>query len=459
MNLQELLRDFTTQPIPDCEITGLETTSSRIKEGFLFFAIEGHRADGHTYIAQAVEAGAVAVIGTRTVIEATVPYLVVEDIRYVLAHVAKRFYQNPSASKCMIGITGTNGKTTTSFMLKEMLEASGLRCSLFGTVKYEINGEDFASLNTTPDSLQLQQYIHRSQDDVVIMEVSSHGIDQQRIEGLEFDYAFFTNLDHDHLDYHETMEAYFEVKARLFNQLKPGGKAVINTQNPWGAQLAERLEAQGIEILNVPHANLLEERAETTFPTIKGMHNRFNAAMAWVVAEDMMCTRQVLIQGLHSFKGVPGRFQLYPLTTGATVVIDYAHTAEAFEFLLQTAREEGARRIFHVFGFRGNRDRTKRQKMLDVSTRLSDVVILTVDDLNGLSIEELLAEYDELNYSGTVIPDRTEAIHAALHQASSGDWVIITGRGVEPYKKIYRHATTTDDETVLLYQQARRAPQ
>lgn len=456
MNLQELLKDFTTQSIPDCTITGLETNSSRIQEGFVFFAIEGHHADGHTYISHAIENGAVAVVGTRTGIELDVPYLVVEDIRYVLAQSAKRFYRNPSTSKCMIGITGTNGKTTTSFMLKAMLEAAGMSCSLFGTVKYEINGEVFASPNTTPDSLQLQRYIHQSKDDVVIMEVSSHGIDQQRIEGIEFDYAFFTNLDHDHLDYHETMEAYFEVKARLFHQLKPTGKAVINTQSPWGVQLAERLEEQHIDVVKVSSASLLTEKAHGNFPHVKGIHNRFNAAMAWVAAEDMECPQENLVEGLTTFAGVPGRFQIYSFSSGVKAVVDYAHTAEAFDYLLQTAKEEGAKRIFHVFGFRGKRDRTKRQKMMDISVKWSDRVFLTMDDLNGLTREELLSEYQELDFSGDVIPDRTEAIHLALEQAQPGDWVMITGRGMEPYKDNYQYATTTDDETVRLFEQACR---
>lgn len=451
MNLQELLKDFTTQSIPDYPITGLETNSSRIQEGFLFFAIEGHHADGHTYISHAIENGAVAVVGTRTGIELDVPYLVVKDIRYVLAQSAKRFYRNPSASKCMIGITGTNGKTTTSFMLKAMLEAAGMSCSLFGTVKYEINGEVFASPNTTPDSLQLQRYIHQSKDDVVIMEVSSHGIDQQRIEGIEFDYALFTNLDHDHLDYHNTMDAYFEVKARLFDQLKVDGKAVVQTENPWGAKLAARLRERGVPLLEVPSPERLREKK---LPHVKGIHNRFNAAMAWVTAADMDCPSHKLTEGLTAFSGVPGRFQLYPLSSGATAVVDYAHTAEAFDYLLQTVKEEGARRILHVFGFRGNRDRTKRQQMMDMSMRWSDEVILTVDDLNGLTLQELLLDYQELSHSATLIEDRTEAIFAALKWAGEGDWVVITGRGMEPYKETYRHASATDEETILLYQQA-----
>lgn len=314
MNLQELLKDFTTQSIPTTPITGLETNSSRIQKGFVFFAIPGHHADGHTYISQAIDNGAVAVVGTRTNLELTVPYIEVQDIRYVLAQSAKRFYRNPSATKCMIGITGTNGKTTTSFLLKEMLEASGLSCSLFGTVKYEINGEEFASPNTTPDSLQLQQFIHKSEDDVIIMEVSSHGIDQLRIEGIEFDFALFTNLDHDHLDYHKTMDAYFEVKARLFDQLKPSGKAVVNTQSVWGKTLAERLKGRGVEVITIEDASLLEERSGTTFPTIKGTHNRLNAAMAWLVAEHMDCEHAVLVKGLHAYKGVPGEISTLQLT-------------------------------------------------------------------------------------------------------------------------------------------------
>lgn len=460
MQLNELLEDLVPGTLPVLDIKGLETNSSRVREGHIFFAIKGHQSDGHDYIEDAIQAGAVAVIGTREHVEIQVPYIQVENIRYILAHAAKRYYGNPSAQKVMIGITGTNGKTTTSFLLKHMLEAAGYSCALFGTVNYIINGETLTSPNTTPDSLQLQKYIRESQDDVVIMEVSSHGIDQLRIEGIEFDYALFTNLDHDHLDYHHTMEAYFAVKARLFEQLKTEGHAVVNTLNSYGHRLVGLLKEQHLPVLTLGvsthhdarldmHKRVLEIAGKPLeLSTIVGSHNVQNAAMAALTAAHLGTTMAQVQEGLEAFTGVPGRFQIYRLDDGVTAVVDYAHTAEAFEHILRTAKEEGAENLFHVFGFRGNRDRTKRQKMVDVSNKWSTHVILTFDDLNGLEPVEMERQLCELQFEGRVIADRTIAIQSALEEAQSGDWVLITGKGTETYKQSFELPCTSDSEVV-----------
>lgn len=449
MYLHELLDAFSIQnSYPSIQIRGVETNSRRVQPGDVFFALTGHTSNGHDYIDQAVAAGAVAVVGTQECTLVEIPYIRVADTRKAVALAAKRFYNHPSSRKVVIGITGTNGKTTTSFLLREMLEQAGKRCALFGTVHYVINGKTLPSPNTTPDSLQFQRLLHESEDDVVIMEVSSHGIDQLRIEGIEFDFAVFTNLDQDHLDYHGTMDAYFEVKSRLFNQLKSKGTAVVWSENAWGSRLADQLKARGVRVIAVDKRNMEDSLQSQHLP----FHNRINAELAATIAIQMGCSKEGIQQALHSFQGVPGRFELIEVPNDIHVVIDYAHTADAFNQVLSSVRNLAKGRILHVFGFRGNRDASKRQAMIEASLKGSDLSILTSDDRNGVSQLEMESQLDKLEFTGKRIQDRTEAIGFALEQAVSGDWIVITGKGNEPYKDDYEAPCQSDRETVEWYQ-------
>ncbi|WP_392455338.1 UDP-N-acetylmuramoyl-L-alanyl-D-glutamate--2,6-diaminopimelate ligase [Chryseomicrobium aureum] len=446
MLLEELLASLSQDPLPEVELTGIETNSLHVQPGNLFFALVGHVSDGHAYIEDAIERGAVAVVGTKPLAPFKVPYIQVEDSRKAVALAAKRYYNNPSASKTVIGITGTNGKTTTSFYLKEMLEKAGKKCALFGTVQYIINGQELPSPNTTPDSLNFQRLLHESQDDVVIMEVSSHGIDQLRIEGIEFDFAVFTNLDQDHLDYHGTMENYFQVKAKLFDQLKPTGVAVIWTEGYWGRRLAQKLENGPHHVLELSK-RAVERFADSNIP----FHNQMNAVLAAAIAKKMIVEEQVVEQVIQQFSGVPGRFEVIHFTEDRHVVIDYAHTADAFTQVLASVRKLAKGRVFHVFGFRGGRDETKRQAMVEASEKGSDVQVLTFDDLNGLPVQAMQEQLQKLRFTGIRIDDRTEAIAYALEQASAGDWVVITGKGNEQYRDRYMAPCQSDSETVDWY--------
>ena len=451
-------------------IQGITNDSREVTEGDIFVAISGYKIDGHTYIQSAVESGAAAIVGEKDEREiySAVPYFHVPNGRKALAELAGKFYNPEQEDKTIIGITGTNGKTTTSFMLKHILEENGKACSLFGSVYNIINGErEESAVHTTMDALALQKALNKSKDEYVIMEVSSHALSQYRVDGIEYDIAIFTNLDHDHLDYHKDMEDYFLTKARLFEKLKPNGNAIIHTDNPWGRRLVRMLENQEmihLSTIGMRNADLcvhtssgkaaeLFEESGFHLPVllpIMGKHNLHNAALAYQAAKSIGLNPNDIIRALQSFEGVPGRFNVQKLPNGATFVIDYAHTGDAFSHCLKTAREMGAKRVIHIFGFRGDRDKSKRKKMVEISMLLSDLYILTLDDLHAESEEEMVNMLHKLNSSkkGLVIMDRTKAIEYALHHSRAGDWILITGKGDEKYQHSYAIPTSSDKETV-----------
>lgn len=459
----------------DPDLTGIQMDSRKVKPGDLFVAITGFQIDGHKFISEAINNGAAAVIGENE-LELEVPYIQVFDSRQALGRSASAFYQHPSRKHTVIGVTGTNGKTTVSYILKHILESAGKSCSLLGTVSYIINDEVYKPSNTTPDALQIQELLAKSNDEFVVLEVSSHALKQSRIEGLELDFGLFTNLSHDHLDYHPTIEDYFEAKTLMYNYLKNEGTAVVSRLGEWGDKLASILEAKKIPVYSFGYDDLhdliiedIKLNGETkfdikmggityplTFPS-HGLHNVYNAAMAFLTAVKIGIRPDVITAALKSFPGVPGRFEMIPHPEGATFIIDYAHTKDAIEYCLQAAEEHGAVRIKHIFGFRGERDRTKREHMVKASAAMSDEFILTFDDLNGISADEMANELKELNgqfgmNKGKVITDRTIAIRTAWENARSGEWILITGKGPEEYQSMFELPTSTDKETLLYLQ-------
>lgn len=470
MQLCKLLKNTAYKGFIDSalDVTGISDNSRHIQNGNLFVAITGCETDGHQFIEQAIENGAVAIVGEKNINDLPIPYIRVSNGRLALAQVACQFYGEPSKRKKVIGITGTNGKTTTTYMIRHLLQSNGYSCSLFGTIENTINGQTFKRPNTTLSALELQKYIAESNDDFVIVEVSSHGIDQCRITAIEFDCCLFTNLDNEHLDYHKTVKSYFEVKAQLFQQLKPTGFAIVNTDDSWGKYLYDRLKTQSISVFSVGHQqNTDVEICSLETPQIKisintdiqpetyhissslpGVHNLYNAAMAVATLNKMELNVEQMDTHFLTFKGVPGRFHMTMYCSNRTVVVDYAHTSQAFQYLLQTAIKLGAKRLIHVFGFRGKRDQLKRKEMLCISQKYSDVVILTTDDLNGIPMEQMVNSYEEISPETMIIMDRTNAIQYALDLAKEGDWVFITGKGHETYKQTYHLPTVSDIETV-----------
>ncbi|GGM23977.1 UDP-N-acetylmuramoyl-L-alanyl-D-glutamate--2,6-diaminopimelate ligase [Paraliobacillus quinghaiensis] len=476
MNILRILKNVAYKTdynnLDTLEIKEITESSTNMKEGSLFIAIKGYETDGHAYIDDAIDKGAAAIIGQNDISNLPVPYIQVENSRKALANIASNFYDNPSCKKKMIGITGTNGKTTTSYLIKHILEESGKSCSLIGTIETIINGEKDNSINTTPGAFTINKLLDRSEDEFVIIEASSHGLSQYRLEGITFDICLFLNLSHEHLDYHDSMEEYFETKALLFKKLKENGLALVNTDNEWGKKLHVRLEQENIKtysigvednsnyrmmdinVLGNGSTKLEHKQATYTLDCpMKGIHNMYNACMAYATADQLSIEEETIIKALKNFPGVDGRFQIFSQSNGAKVIIDYAHTTDAFFNCLQTAKEEGAKRIIHIFGFRGNRDTSKRHAMLELTAGLSDQYLLTLDDLNAVPLEEMIETLEEIhdaigNDKGVVIPDRTLAIQEAMQNSIAGDWIIITGKGHESYQQAFALPTMTDKETV-----------
>jgi UDP-N-acetylmuramoyl-L-alanyl-D-glutamate--2,6-diaminopimelate ligase len=459
----------------DPELSGIQMDSRKVKPGDLFVAITGFQIDGHKFIDEAIDNGAAAVIGENE-LDIAAPYIQVFDSRLALGRAASAFYQNPSRKHTVIGITGTNGKTTVSYILKHILEHAGKSCSLLGTVSYIINNEVYKPSNTTPDALQIQELMSKSNDEFVVLEVSSHALKQYRIEGLELDYGLFTNLSHDHLDYHPTIEDYFEAKTLMYNYMKKEGAAVVSRLGEWGDKLASMLSAKEIPVYSIGYDDFHDLKIEDiklngetrfelkmkgityslTFPS-PGLHNVYNAAMAFLTAVKIGISPELITEALKTFPGVPGRFEMIPHPEGATFIIDYAHTKDAIEYCLQAAQEHEAVRVKHIFGFRGDRDKTKREHMVKASAAMSDEFTLTFDDLNGISEEEMADELRQLNErfgmnKGRVITDRTMAIRDAWENAQNGEWILITGKGPEEYQSVYALPTTSDKETLLYLQ-------
>ncbi|MDN7240765.1 UDP-N-acetylmuramoyl-L-alanyl-D-glutamate--2,6-diaminopimelate ligase [Planococcus sp. N028] len=455
----------------DQTVLGIAENSLLVEPGFLFIAVKGHGRDGHHFIEQAVENGASIIIGELDRIDVPVPYIQVQDSRKAVGRIANKFYHNPSKDKLMIGITGTNGKTTTSYMLKHIFESNGKSCAVIGTIQNIVNGKTIKSTNTTPSSLVAHQLLAASTDDVVIMEVSSHGLVQHRIAGIEFDFCLFTNLHHEHLDYHGTLSNYFQAKALLFQHLKPTGQAIVSTDTVWGLKLADMLKSKGIPTREVGQTTendsqrvifnpenstieLLKEGEAFTVPSsLAGLHNLYNALLAYATAEASGINKNRIADSLADFKGVAGRLELFKMHNGATVIIDYAHTPDAILHVLTTAKQLGAKKVVHIFGFRGNRDISKRKDMLFVSSDLSDQYILTLDDLNSVSCADMLSELTLLNDSygnekGLIVPDRTLAIKLAMEYSQSNDYIVITGKGHETYQQPFQLSTPSDQETV-----------
>ena len=477
MKLTTLFESFSSlSEIPgldlEMEVTGITDDSRNIKPGMVFIAIKGYQYDGHNYIIDAAKNGASLIIGELPQVDlVNTPYLLVENSRKMLGQLTSIFYGNPSSNKIVIGVTGTNGKTTTSYLLKHLLEKLGYTTSLIGTIEYVINGKASKSLNTTPSSLLLQEMMAQSNDQVVILEVSSHGLTQYRLEGITFDYALFTNLQHDHLDYHNTMEDYFEAKALLFDKLKPNGKAIINSDDAWGLKLAQRLASKNIPTITVG-ANEdaafrivskegkdiqieVNQSLSTLHSTIAGVHNMYNLSMASAVIVDLGHSIQDISNSLEDFTGIPGRFETVAIIDGVHYIVDYAHSDLALQYCLESIREFDVNNIIHVFGFRGNRDATKHLPMLETSHQLSDYTLLTTDDLNNIPKSEMLASYQDLvketHFTDHVkiVMDRTVAIQEAQKIAQPGDYVVLTGKGPELYTENFQLGTHTDKETIL----------
>jgi UDP-N-acetylmuramoyl-L-alanyl-D-glutamate--2,6-diaminopimelate ligase len=421
--------------------------------GSLFFAVPGERADGHDFAPEAVANGAVALVVQRK-LDLPVPQVVVEDSRAAMALAADEFFGRPTSELTVAGVTGTAGKTTTAFLLYAVLAAAGRRPGLLGTIETRVNGERRSATRTTAEAIDLQRLFREmldAGDRSCAMEATSHGSALRRLDYVRFSALVFTNLDQDHLDFHEGMEDYFDAKRRLF-LADPAPPAAVNLGNPWGRRLAEELQARGTPLLTYGLTDDAEIRPATVEVGTKlvGRFNLENVLGAVAAARLLGLPDEAIQRGVASVTGVPGRFQSVDEGQDFAVIVDYAHKPGALENVLRTARElADGNRLITVFGCGGDRDRGKRSVMGRIATELSDVVIVTSDNPRS---EDPQAIIDEILAGATgepeVEPNRARAIRRAIDLAAPGDVVVVAGKGHERGQEANGVVTPFDDTEV-----------
>jgi len=483
MNLAEIIK--TVNPLSvvgtlDQEITGITCDSRRVMPGNLFVAVPGARTDGHRFVDAAIDRGALAIVLEHDAsFNARATRIRVSDARRSMAQASAHFYNHPSQNLKVVGVTGTNGKTTTAFMVRAIMEAAGIPCGLLGTVQYQIGERVIPASRTTPESVEIQEMMSQMLDagcGGVSMEVSSHALDQQRVSEVDFDVAIFTNLSQDHLDYHGTMEDYFESKIRLFSALgtvQKAGRAVVNADNAYGCELMERLGGDhavlsyGVSSAAVIRAEDVRVSAEGSYFVVHtpqgripmslpliGRYNVSNALAAIGASHCLGIDLRTVESALAKLPPVPGRIETVRVPGAFNVFVDYAHTADALRNVLTTVAELTQGRLIVVFGCGGDRDKGKRKPMGQAACELADFSILTTDNPRTEDPREIAKQAEEgFTTDGhgryQVIEDRREAIERALDIAKAGDSVLIAGKGHETYQEFADTVVPFSDRHVV----------
>jgi len=443
----------------DPDVSAIVQDSRRVRPGCLFAAVPGSVADGSDYIDDALRRGAVGVVCEREHKIAGCR-LIVEDVHSAFAHIAAVLNGKPSQKLKVGGVTGTNGKTTVAYMMRDVLRSFGTECGLIGTVAYEVGPRTIAADRTTPGADRVQDLLRQMVDvgcGAAVMEVSSHALVQQRAAAVDFDVAVFTNLTHEHLDYHKTMEAYYEAKASLFRNLKPTAAAVINIDDEWGLKLmAEDLPCRKISYsiegaadisaadvsVDVSGCSFVLQSGGSSLPVrlkLLGRHNISNALACIGACRELGAAVEDSAAVLGKMLPVCGRLE--PVDAGGdfAVFIDYAHTGDALEHALKAVREITEGRVIVVFGCGGDRDREKRPVMGRIAAELADAVVVTSDNPRSESpaevIKNIMAGIDGLSVEVECIEDRAAAIRYAVGIAEKGDCVLIAGKGHETYQE------------------------
>lgn len=464
-------------PVPpeheDVEVTGVTHDSRRVKPGHAFVAIQGHQRDGATFAEDALQRGAVAVVTekklrlSRPVVQFTVP-----DARRALAALANSFFGRPSRRMQVVGVTGTNGKTTTTYMLRSIIEASGGKCGLLGTISYETGRRSVSASITTPESVDIQEYLAEMAAegmDYAAMEVSSHSLCMHRVDFIQWAAGVFTNLTPEHMDYHRTISAYRDAKAQLFRMLGPAGYAVLNADDKSAEYMEEATFARVLKYGTHADADVRGEVRQATLDGVDmtltssagkvdirlpliGVHNMYNALAAATAALalglDLGCVRD----GLQSATPVPGRLEPVPCDRGCKVLVDFAHTDQALKSVLDSLRGLPHKRIIVVFGAGGDRDRTKRPRMGRAVEQGADLAWVTSDNPRTEDplniIEEILSGVSSRR-NLRVQPDRQSAISEALREAGPGDLVLIAGKGHERTQRFKDTVIPFDDREAV----------
>lgn len=479
MNLRDVLHGVTADLVADVPIAGIVCHSKQVRPGDLFVAVQGSTADGHTFIGEAMTRGAAAVIAQRLPPTAraaspSCPCVIVRDTRDALVKITTRFYGHPTRKLRLLGVTGTNGKTTITYLLKAILESAGRHVGVLGTIAYQIGDRVVPSTNTTPGPLELQRYFAQMVGEGLpwcAMEVSSHALAQGRIEGLAFEAGIFSNLGSDHLDYHKTREEYAAAKRRLFDYVRPGGYAIINADDEYGRILAETIPNRSVVTygmerpakVSVRHLacswqglNLVLDTPWGDVPVatpLVGRHNASNIAAAAAALLAVGLPPSAVHDGLASLSMVPGRLECVPNESELHIAIDYAHTADALRLSLLSLRELTRGRLIVVFGCGGNRDHTKRPVMGKIASLLADHVVLTSDNPRAERpmdiINQIKGGFHQRFQQFEIEPDREQAILAALAMARRDDTILIAGKGHEAYQSFENVSVPFSDRDVV----------
>lgn len=477
--------------IGQMEINAITYDSRKVQNKnnrYIFVCIEGYKESGSRYIAQALERGAVAVVGQeKPAGNITVPFILVDDARAALGKIAAKVYGYPSDKLKVVGITGTNGKTTITYLLESILREAGHRPGVLGTIEYRLGSKILPAPTTTPQASDLQEFLAemvKLNFDYVVMEVSSHALDLKRTEGCEFDVGVFTNLTRDHLDFHRDFEHYLRAKTKLFSGLgknirkKTKTKAVVNIDDPAGEKIIKEI-APGVEVVTyglakaqaqIKAANIKLTPGYTSFTlkitpekepmniklNLTGKHNVYNALAAIGAALSEGISLEKIKIGLEKVTSVPGRFELIDCGQNFTVVVDYAHTDDALQNVLSAARELKPKKIITVFGAGGDRDRAKRPLMGQVAAKLSDYCIITSDNPRSEDPEKIAMDI-ELGFKKIsrdnylIILDRYQALSKAVDIAEENDLILVAGKGHETYQ-VYKDKTIHFDDRQNLRQ-------
>lgn len=456
------------------EIQGLAYSSKEVRPGFLFAAIRGEKRDGFEFIEEALERGAAAVLSDRPRPQGWKgPWVQAIDVREALALAAASFYGHPSMKLKVIGITGTKGKTTLTYLLESILQKAGFQVGVVGTINYRWPNMAQAAPRTTPEAPDLERMMSAMADQGIthcVIEASSHALDLKRVWGIHFDIAVFTNLSPEHLDYHPSMEDYFEAKKKLFFLNAKKRTAVVNLDDPWGKRLIAELPLTTVSFGLEPAAIVRADefrfsesgiKAEVDYPggqvricsALMGRHNLSNILAAVATGLALNIPAPTIQEGISALKTIPGRLQKVENNLGFQVFVDYAHTDQAIRSLLETIRDLKPHRILLVFGAGGDRDKGKRPRMGEAAASLADLSFITSDNPRSedplaiiADIEKGFINKEAENYR--IIPDRKEAILGALAQAKKGDCVLIAGKGHETYQ-VFKDKTIPFDDVEI----------
>ncbi|BFO65504.1 UDP-N-acetylmuramoyl-L-alanyl-D-glutamate--2,6-diaminopimelate ligase [Chryseobacterium sp. KCF3-3] len=456
------------------EVTELVIDSRKVTENSLYIAMRGTVVDGHSFIASAIEKGAAAIVCEEfpeTLVE-NVTYVQVKDSSKALGHLASNFYGNPSEKLKLIGVTGTNGKTSVSTLLFDVFKNLGYPAALLSTVEIRIGEEIIPATHTTPDVITINRILAEAVEkgcEFAFMEVSSHGIAQNRIEGLHFKVAGFTNLTHDHLDYHKTFEEYLKTKKRFFDQLEDTAIAVTNVDDKNGNVMLQNTKAKkksyALKTMADYHGKLLEVdfngmllnfNGKEFWTTLTGKFNVYNLLLVFGIAEELGFEQDEILQAISKLKRVSGRFETFKSDGGIFFIVDYAHTPDALENILDSINDIRTKneRLITVFGCGGDRDHSKRPEMGNIATKKSTLAIITSDNPRtedpAQIIKEIEAGVEPQNFSKyTSIPDRKEAIKMAIKFSEPKDIVLVAGKGHETYQEINGVRHHFDDKEVI----------